>query len=173
MIYLVTGEYWGTNTTRIPSIYWAAIKPTMDICQLSREDQGMVASQDGLAFGYPVIAGKRHGLGGVIAFSYSGGDMMAGGMYRAWPGKCCWVFKGWIDFVDSQGLLGSTQSGKVWGTCRLFAHGQLGSFQKARGCQLTYRVQGWGRTAEVFTGSLCLSECTLAPKTSWPGSPTQ
>jgi hypothetical protein len=92
LVYLVTGEYWGTNTTRIPSIYWAALKPTEDICQLSREDQGMVASQEALAFGYPVIAGKRHGLGAVIVFSYSGGDMMAGGLYKAHPGECAAVY---------------------------------------------------------------------------------
>lgn len=86
LLYLVTGEYWGSNETRVPSIYWAALRPTEDICQLSREDQGMVASDDGLALAYPVIAGRKSG-GAVIAFSFSGNDTMANGLRKAYPGE--------------------------------------------------------------------------------------
>jgi hypothetical protein len=90
LLYLVTGEFWGTNSTRLPSIFWAIIKPTQDICHLSREDQGMVASKDGLALAYPVIAGKKEG-GAVVAFSFSGSGSMANGLRPAYPGKLCVV----------------------------------------------------------------------------------
>lgn len=86
LLYLVTGEYWGANETRVPSVYWAILKPTDDICQLTREDQGMVASQDGLALAYPVIAG-RHDGSAVLAYSYSGAGTLASGMFQAFPGE--------------------------------------------------------------------------------------
>lgn len=86
LLYLATGEYWGDNSTRVPSIYWAVIKPTDDICHLSREDQGMVASDDGLALAYPVIVAAKEG-GAVLAYSYSGADKMADGTLPAYPGE--------------------------------------------------------------------------------------
>lgn len=107
MLYLVTGEYWGaTNATRIPSIYWAALKPTDDICKLSREDQGMVASKDGLALAYPVIAGRKKG-GAVIAFSFSGNDTMANGLRKAYPGEgrdWCVQPETWLGWAGQKGV---------------------------------------------------------------------
>jgi hypothetical protein len=85
LLYITTGEFWGANDTRLPSIYWAVIRPTDDICQLSREDQGMLASEDGLSLAYPVIAASKSG-GAVLAYSYSGPSEMANGV-DAFPGE--------------------------------------------------------------------------------------
>lgn len=86
MLYLATGEYWGYDTIRMPSIYWAILKVTDDLCKLSRKDHGLVASQDGLALAYPVIAARKEG-GALLAFSYSGKGSIAGGQYPAYAGK--------------------------------------------------------------------------------------
>lgn len=86
LLYIVSGEFWGVNETRVPAIYWAILKPTEDICYLTREDQGMVASAEGLSLAYPVIAGRPDG-GAVLAYSFSGPTVMAGGRFPAFPGE--------------------------------------------------------------------------------------
>jgi hypothetical protein len=85
LLYLTTGEYWGSEETRVPSIYWAVINPSDDICHLKREDQGMVASEEGLSLAYPVIAGTKSG-GAVLAYSYSGANKLTNGN-KAYPGE--------------------------------------------------------------------------------------
>jgi hypothetical protein len=63
----------------------AIIKVTDDICKLSRKDHGLVASADGLALAYPVIAARPKG-GALLAFSFSGKGTCAGGKAPAYPG---------------------------------------------------------------------------------------
>lgn len=84
-LYVATGEYWGYNTIRMPSIYWSIIKAAGSLCELTRTDHGLIASQDGLALAYPVIAARADG-GALVAFSYSGKGTIAGGYYPAYPG---------------------------------------------------------------------------------------
>lgn len=85
LLYVATGEYWGYDYVRMPSIYWAIIKSTDNLCDLTRKDHGLIASQDGLALAYPVIAARDNG-GALVAFSYSGKGGIAGGRYPAYPG---------------------------------------------------------------------------------------
>jgi hypothetical protein len=85
-LYVATGEYWGYDYVRMPSIYWAVIKSTENLCELTRKDHGLIASQDGLALAYPVIA-AREGGGALVAFSYSGKGGIAGGKHPAFPGE--------------------------------------------------------------------------------------
>lgn len=66
----------------------AIIKVADDICKLTRKDHGLVASQDGLALAYPVIAARPKG-GALLAFSYSGKGTIAGGKSPAHPGAYC------------------------------------------------------------------------------------
>lgn len=44
-LYVATGEYWGYDYVRMPSIYWAIIKSTDNLCELARKDHGLIASQ--------------------------------------------------------------------------------------------------------------------------------
>jgi hypothetical protein len=78
------------------SLLQAIIKVTDDICKLTRKDHGLVASQDGLALGYPVIAAREKG-GALLAFSFSGKGTIAGGQHPAYPGVYCCPFAGKYD----------------------------------------------------------------------------
>jgi hypothetical protein len=106
-LYVATGEYWGYDYIRMPSVYWAVIKATDNLCELTRKDHGLIASQDGLALAYPVIAAREDG-GALVAFSYSGKGAIAGGRYPAYPGatacsccRNCLVFQGRQMLVQS------------------------------------------------------------------------
>lgn len=89
-LYVATGEYWGYDYIRMPSIYWSIIKTAGSLCELTRTDHGIIASRDGLALAYPVIAAREDG-GALVAFSYSGKGFVAGGGYPAYPGACVWL----------------------------------------------------------------------------------
>jgi hypothetical protein len=108
----------------MPSIFWAVINPTDDICHLSREDQGMVASEEGLSLAYPVIAATKRG-GAVLAYSYSGPHRMANGLFTAYPGE--------LDYPQHQG--GGWSLPRVKDRCsssscelRIDASSSIGSF---------------------------------------------
>lgn len=55
------------------------------MCHLHRKDWGVIASTEGLATGYPVIAGTR--TGAKLAYSYGGAGKISGGRYPAFPGE--------------------------------------------------------------------------------------
>lgn len=87
LLYLTTSEYWGSGAVRMPSIYYAVVQPDQGLCSVSRLEWGLVASQDGLATAYPVIAARKDGSA-TLAFAYSGAGTIADGTYPAFPGAC-------------------------------------------------------------------------------------
>lgn len=100
-VYLTSSEYWGTGTVRMPSIYWAVVKPAPGLCSVTRLDWGVVASAEGLAAAYPVIAARTDGRA-AVAFAYSGAGTISGGKYPANPGvlgNACWWGRCWSNFV--------------------------------------------------------------------------
>lgn len=85
---MTTSEYYGAGTraTRTPAVYWAILEPKLPgLCQLQRKDWGVIASSEGLATAYPVIAATR--TGAVLAYSYSGAGTISEGRYPAFPGE--------------------------------------------------------------------------------------
>jgi hypothetical protein len=87
-LYMTTTEYFGAGTraTRVPSVYWAIVEPELQgMCHLHRKDWGVIASSEGLATGYALIAGTR--AGAKLAYSYSGAGTISGGRYPAFPGE--------------------------------------------------------------------------------------
>jgi hypothetical protein len=89
LLYLTTSEYWGSGAVRMPSIYYAVVQPDEGLCSVSRLEWGIVASQDGLATAYPVIAARKDGSA-TLAFAYSGAGTISDGQsrYPAYPGTC-------------------------------------------------------------------------------------
>lgn len=86
----------------MPSIYWAIIKSTDNLCELARKDHGLIASQDGLALAYPVIAARQDG-GALVGFSYSGKGGVAGGRHPAYPGVATAMVGRSLDGKKSEG----------------------------------------------------------------------
>lgn len=85
---MATPEYFGSGANRLLSIYWAIIDPSRHLCKPSIHHWGMVASEQGLALSWPVIA-ARHDCGAVLAYVY-GGDMdlrLNGKPYPAYAGE--------------------------------------------------------------------------------------
>jgi hypothetical protein len=74
----------------VPSIYWAAVKPNYGLCAVKRLDWGVVASEEGLALAFPVIAARKDGSV-ALAFAYSGAGTVSDGHHPAYPGVCCVV----------------------------------------------------------------------------------
>jgi hypothetical protein len=71
-VYLTTSEFFGSGSNRVPSVYWAVIEPgTLATGGITVQGSGVIASQDGLALAFPVIAALNNGEGAVIAYSYS------------------------------------------------------------------------------------------------------
>lgn len=88
-LYLTTSEYFGKGTAdqRLPSVYWAIVEPTIPgLCDLKREDWGLVASSEGLALTYPVIAARKEVTGAALAFSYGGALTVSNAAYPAYAG---------------------------------------------------------------------------------------
>lgn len=85
-MYITTSEYWGTGNVRMPAVYWAIVEPAPGLCSVSRLEWGVVASEEGLAAAYPVIAARRDG-GAALAFAYSGAGTISNGHYPAYPGE--------------------------------------------------------------------------------------
>lgn len=97
-VYITTSEFYGAG--RVPSIYWAIIEPnSMATGAITVHGAGVIASKDGLALGFPVIAALASGDGAVVAYSYSGSGEVAG-----------------IGPVYAGGLVSSTASGTL-GAC--------------------------------------------------------
>lgn len=71
----------------MPSIYWSVVKPNTGLCAVKRQDWGVVASEDGLAVAYPVIAARKDGSV-TLAFAYSGAGQISDNQYPAYPGVC-------------------------------------------------------------------------------------
>lgn len=69
-VYVATSEYFGVGNTRVPSIYWAVVDPSENLCKPSLEDWGLLASEQGLALAYPVIAPRD--CGAFLAYAYGG-----------------------------------------------------------------------------------------------------
>ena len=76
-VYLTTSEFYGT--ARVPSIYWAVIEPgTLATGAITVQGSGVIASKDGIALGFPVIAATASGDGAVVAYSYSRSGEVSG-----------------------------------------------------------------------------------------------
>jgi len=86
VLYLTTEEYWGSGSIRMPSLYWAIFKPGAGLCTAKRVCWGVLASQDGLALAYPVIAAAKGEDEAVMAFAYSGAGTVSEGKFAAYPG---------------------------------------------------------------------------------------
>jgi hypothetical protein len=87
LLYFTASEYWGSGSVRVPSIYWAIVKPNHGLCAVKRQDWGVVASDEGLALAFPVIAARKDGSV-ALAFAYSGAGTVSNGHYPAFPGVC-------------------------------------------------------------------------------------
>ena len=85
---MATGELFGEKEARLPALYWAIIDPSPKLCKPSVMDWGVVASEQGLALAFPVIA-AREDCGALLAFAY-GGNMditLNGNTYPAYAGE--------------------------------------------------------------------------------------
>jgi hypothetical protein len=71
----------------MPSIYWSIVKPNTGLCAVKRLDWGVVASEEGLAVAYPVVAARKDGSV-TLAFAYSGAGQISDNQYPAYPGAC-------------------------------------------------------------------------------------
>lgn len=89
LLYTTMSEYFGVEEMRMPSIYWAIIAthPGSGLCKAARKKWGFIASQDGLALAYPVIAARQDGTA-LVVYSYSGEtDELPHSLGPAYPGK--------------------------------------------------------------------------------------
>ena len=88
LVYVASTDFFGERNVRVPSIYYAVIEPGPRLCQPNLRDWGVVASADGLALAFPVIAAMDNG-GVFLAFAYSGSHVVVvdGQTYNAYPGK--------------------------------------------------------------------------------------
>lgn len=85
-VYLTTSEFFGSGSNRAPSVYWAVIEPgTLATGGIPVQGSGVIASKDGLALAFPVIAALSNGEGVVVAYSYSRSGEVAG-IGRAYAG---------------------------------------------------------------------------------------
>lgn len=86
-VYLTTSEFYDSGAARLPSIYWAVIEPNnLATGQVTVRGSGVVASKDGMALAFPVVAALSSGDGMVIAFSYSKGGTVQG-LGQAYAGE--------------------------------------------------------------------------------------
>lgn len=86
LLYFTTSEFWGSGAIRMPSVYYGIVQPGAGLCAVSRLEWGVVASQDGLALAYPVIAARKE-TSATLAFAYSGAGSISDGVYPANPGR--------------------------------------------------------------------------------------
>lgn len=87
-IFLTTSEFYGSGSNRVPSVYWAVIEPgTLATGGITVQGSGVIASKDGLALAFPVIAALNNGEGAVVAYSYSKSGEVAG-IGAAYAGGC-------------------------------------------------------------------------------------
>jgi len=90
VVYLTTNEHYGVGRSgeRLPSIYWSIVEPELPaFCDMINRDWGIIASSEGLATAYPVIAARKTALSGaVLAYSYGGAGTIAGGLFHAYAG---------------------------------------------------------------------------------------
>jgi hypothetical protein len=86
-VYVATTEFFGMRNTRVPSIYYAIINPSSGLCKAHIHKHGMVASKDGFALAFPVIAARDDGA--VLGYSYgSAGSIELNGVTNpAYAGK--------------------------------------------------------------------------------------
>jgi hypothetical protein len=86
-MYVATSEYFGARNTRVPSIYYAIIAPSRGLCKAHIHKSGLVASEDGFALGFPIIAARDDGA--VLGYSYgSAGSIELNGVtYPAYAGE--------------------------------------------------------------------------------------
>jgi hypothetical protein len=88
-LYTTMSEYFGIESIRVPSIYWAivATHPGSGLCKAARKKWGFIASQDGLALAYPVIAARADGSA-IVVYSYSGEtEELPHSLGPAYPGE--------------------------------------------------------------------------------------
>lgn len=90
LVYLTTDEHYGVGLSgeRLPSIYWSVVEPELPgFCGIFNRDWGVIASSEGLATAYPVIAARKTALSGaVLAYTYGGAGTIAGGQFPAYAG---------------------------------------------------------------------------------------
>lgn len=85
---MATPEFFGVGGTSVPSIYWAIIDPSPDLCTPSLLDWGMVASEQGLALAFPAMAAREE-CGALLAYVYGGNTtlLLDGNSYPAYAGE--------------------------------------------------------------------------------------
>lgn len=92
-------EFFGVENVRMPSIYYGIIAthPGTGLCKAARKKWGFIASHDGLALAYPVVAARKDGSA-IVFFSYSGAKQLPHSLGPAYPGGsshdcCCQVMR--------------------------------------------------------------------------------
>lgn len=93
LLYTTFSEFFGSHDMRVPSIYWAIIAthPGSGLCKAARKKWGFIASQDGLALAYPVIAARDDGTA-VVVYSFAGNVELDHSLGFAHPGEHWGVF---------------------------------------------------------------------------------
>jgi hypothetical protein len=86
-VYVATTEFFGMHNTRVPSIYYAIITPSSGLCKAKIHKHGMVASADGFALAFPVIAAHRDGALLGYVYGSAGKIELNGVTYSAFAGK--------------------------------------------------------------------------------------
>lgn len=88
LLYTTMSEFFGVENVRMPSIYYGIIAthPGTALCKAARKKWGFIASQDGLALAYPVIAARKDGSA-IVFFSYSGAKQLPHSLGPAYPGN--------------------------------------------------------------------------------------
>lgn len=89
LVYLATTNFFGAGYNRVPSIFWAIVDPSIHLCKPSLLDWGVVASEQGLALAFPVMAARAE-CGAFIAYAYGGNTTLTLGpnAYPAYAGEC-------------------------------------------------------------------------------------
>lgn len=87
-LYTTMSEFFGKGDMRMPSIYWAIISthPGSGLCKAARKSWGFIASDNGLALAYPVIAARKDGSA-MVVYSYSGMEDLPHSLGPAYPGE--------------------------------------------------------------------------------------
>lgn len=89
LLYTTMSEYFGIESVRVPSIYWAIVAtyPGSGLCKAARKKWGFIASQDGLALAYPIVAAREDGSA-IVVYSYSGDtEELPHSLGPAYPGE--------------------------------------------------------------------------------------
>jgi hypothetical protein len=87
MLYLALSRYFGDSSRAvIPAVYWAFVQiGSTDLCVLNFTAEGVISSNNGLGFAFPVIAALSNG-GARVMYSFSGPGSLPNNLGKAYPG---------------------------------------------------------------------------------------